>query len=536
MKLSELKVVFAGLPLKIRVAKTEILVRIKAKLAELSSHRVKLLVIAGLVVLGGVGGIVYYLLPREKASIFEVTGSHLSGLVVVPAPLVPPISYASIMAANTGVAPIGSIVSANLYIVDSTPAIDSIEVQLAYTNCATPEVSPGAFWGEEPRTVAEPQIGDGLVSFAYGIKEEMGYSQGTGPVATITTGPISSEPCRIDILGATLTNMSMNVPGNTPISSQVGGIIYAEGYAPSPSPTPTPSPSLNGVGPVQLSLSPSDSAVPAGTTMDLNINADTGLAFGAAWIQAILYYSDTCITPVVTRGYFFYNTMVEPQVGDGRITFTYGSETVGDSIGQGVLATITTGPTTGPCEVTFGGVWVASSGFPGNHLGGVSNAVINIGEGQPSPSVEASMEPEPEAQLSYAPPLPSVAPSLAPSVAPSWSPSPSPSVTPSPSTTASVVPSPSVQAGVTQSPSVIPSPSASATSRVANIVESVRTVFRSRVASPSPSVQEESVIPYPSPETQVIVNLVEVPRFPNYCSDSGVINWLLRLLFPSACE
>lgn len=160
-----------------------------------------------------------------------------------------------------------------------------------------------------------------------------------------------------------------------------------------------------GAGTVNLALIPASSTQSANTTRDLDLTIDTDGATVSAVQVELAYLPSKCVTPItVTKGDFLTVVLAAPRVTNNKIKFTYGAEPVSHGKnGSGILAKVTTGPTTGPCVISFTANTIAAAiNSNKNEIASAADAVINPIAPTPGPS-----------------------PSLAPS--PSVIPSPSPS-------------------------------------------------------------------------------------------------------------
>lgn len=167
------------------------------------------------------------------------------------------------------------------------------------------------------------------------------------------------------------------------IVSGLGGIFYYYFYPRIPLKEAEVNISqITGSGAVRLALSPSMASIPANTTTALNINIDTnGISLHDAEIK--MAYSSGCSTIVISNGNFFPTASLgganQPVISNNQISFHLGAGENGSSQGQGVLATITTGPTTGPCLISFiEGTKVMNGWSQENLIGSASDAVITV--------------------------------------------------------------------------------------------------------------------------------------------------------------
>ena len=106
---------------------------------------------------------------------------------------------------------------------------------------------------------------------------------------------------------------------------------------------------------VSLVLEPSFLIKPANSVSEIGLTIDTGDQKKVKTIRVEISYSpDQCLSPVVTRGDFFSRVISPPQIDNGLIRFSYGVN-AGSSAkqGNGTIATIKAGPTTGNCTLTI---------------------------------------------------------------------------------------------------------------------------------------------------------------------------------------
>jgi len=106
---------------------------------------------------------------------------------------------------------------------------------------------------------------------------------------------------------------------------------------------------------VALTLEPGFLIKSANSVSEIGLTIDTGEQKKVKTIRVEISYSpDQCLPPVVTKGDFFSRVISPPQVDNGLIRFAYGVN-AGSSAkqGNGTIATIKTGPTTGNCTLTI---------------------------------------------------------------------------------------------------------------------------------------------------------------------------------------
>ena len=150
-----------------------------------------------------------------------------------------------------------------------------------------------------------------------------------------------------------------------------------------------------GTGTLTLALTPAVSTQAAGSNQVLTLTIDTGSSRATAIQAEISYPPDKCKPPVLTQGDFFTQTIVPPTIVGGTIKFSYVVPTTsGGKPGTGTVATISTGPTTGPCTLTFtSNTIVTAIGISTNALASASDATINLaGQVTPTP-VPTSLPP-----------------------------------------------------------------------------------------------------------------------------------------------
>jgi len=153
-------------------------------------------------------------------------------------------------------------------------------------------------------------------------------------------------------------------------------------------------------GTVVLALTPSSITKDANqtTAITLTINSGTSKATG---VQAEITYNPTkCVTPTVTKGDFFTETLMAATVTGGRIKFAYGIHpTAEGKTGTGTVATITTGPKNDDCTLTFVNNMnknlATVEGVDTNALASASDAVIHLTGNSPTPTPSITPTPPP---------------------------------------------------------------------------------------------------------------------------------------------
>jgi|GEM_PF-6079752 len=155
-----------------------------------------------------------------------------------------------------------------------------------------------------------------------------------------------------------------------------------------------------GTGTVVLALTPSSITKDANqtTAITLTINSGTSKATG---VQIEIAYNPTkCVTPTVTKGDFFSETLMAATVAGGRIKFAYGIHpTAEGKTGTGTVATITTGPKNDDCTLTFVNNMnknlATVEGVNTNALASASDAVIHLTGNSPTPTPSVTPTPTP---------------------------------------------------------------------------------------------------------------------------------------------
>lgn len=176
------------------------------------------------------------------------------------------------------------------------------------------------------------------------------------------------------------------------------GILAYLGYFYFLKPEEVPIYQATGSGAVNLTLEPASSSLAANTTTALELKIDTGGAKVTAVKVELAYLPGKCVTPVtVAKGDFLTVVLQRPQVNNNKISFVYAAPPAsGGKDGSGTLATITTGPTSGTCLLSFlAGTQVAAVGFTGNALDTASDAAIQLLGASPNPSPSPAVSPSP---------------------------------------------------------------------------------------------------------------------------------------------
>lgn len=144
-----------------------------------------------------------------------------------------------------------------------------------------------------------------------------------------------------------------------------------------------------GTGTVTLALTPATSTLAANTTTDLTLTINAGNKHVSGAQVEITFDPAKCVTPTVTQGSFLTGSPLVPAtVANGKIKFTFAAPPASGGVtGSGTLATITTGPKSGSCTLSFTSntLVTTTENLTGNSLASASDARLSV-PGAPSPS------------------------------------------------------------------------------------------------------------------------------------------------------